>query len=99
MIHGSNVSIGCLAMTDPVIEEIYLIVEAALAASQTKVPVQLFPFRMTSERLATAQNHPDYSFWLELKKLHDAQPPSPESPRPASAKLQDARQEKSNSPQ
>lgn len=72
MIHGSNVSIGCLAMTDPVIEEIYLIVEAALASGQKKVPVQLFPFRMTTERLAAAQNHPDHPFWLELKKLHDA---------------------------
>ena len=71
MIHGSNVSIGCLAMTDPLIEEIYLIVEAALAAGQKKVPVQIFPFRMTTERLAAAQNHPDYPFWLELKKLHD----------------------------
>lgn len=71
MIHGSNVSIGCLAMTDPLIEEIYLIVEAALDAGQKKVPVQIFPFRMTTERLAAAQNHPDYPFWLELKKLHD----------------------------
>lgn len=71
MIHGSNVSIGCLAMTDPVIEEIYLIIEAALAAGQTTVPVQLYPFRMTVERLAAAEDQPHHSFWLALKKLHD----------------------------
>lgn len=55
MVHGSNVSIGCFAMTDPVIEEIYLLVEAALKAGQVAVPVHVFPFRMTAERIAQAE--------------------------------------------
>jgi murein L,D-transpeptidase YafK len=37
MVHGSNVSIGCFAMTDPVIEEIYLLVEAAVKGGQEAV--------------------------------------------------------------
>ena len=70
MVHGSNVSVGCFAMTDPVIEEIYLIVEAALTAGQPEIAVHCFPFRMTTERLATADTtHRD--FWLNLKEGWD----------------------------
>jgi len=38
MVHGSDVSIGCYAMTDPVIEVVYLIVEAALKNKQSSIP-------------------------------------------------------------
>lgn len=70
MVHGSHVSVGCFAMTDPVIEEIYLIIEAALNAGQPEVAVHCFPFRMTDERLATADTaHRD--FWLNLKEGWD----------------------------
>ena len=70
MIHGKDVSIGCFAMTDPVIEEIYLIVEAALAAGQPHIDVHCFPFHMTAKRLATADTaHRD--FWLNLKEGWD----------------------------
>lgn len=67
MVHGSNVSIGCFAMTDPVIEEIYLLVEAALKAGQVAVPVHVFPFRMTAERIAQAEAEGVAwrSFWRE----------------------------------
>ena len=44
MVHGNCVSIGCYAMTDPGIEEIYRLVEAALEAGQAGVPVHAFPF-------------------------------------------------------
>jgi len=55
MVHGSNVSIGCFAMTDPVIEEIYLLVEAALKGGQEAVKVQVFPFRMTPEKMSAVE--------------------------------------------
>lgn len=73
MVHGSNVSIGCFAMTDPLIEEIYLIVEAALNNGQDRVPVHVFPFRMTEERLTRAQMANDewIGFWQNLKEGHD----------------------------
>ena len=73
MVHGSNVSIGCFAMTDPVIEEIYLVVEAALNHGQERVPVHVFPFRMTEERMANArmQNDVWLGFWETLKEGHD----------------------------
>lgn len=73
MVHGSDVSIGCFAMTDPLIEEIYLIVEAALDAGQRSVPVHVFPFRMTGERMAGARMSNDewLGFWENLKTGHD----------------------------
>jgi len=73
MVHGSNVSIGCLAMTDPVIEKIYLLVEAALAGGQAEVPVHVFPFRMTAERLAKAEDEEWIDFWRdELHPVYEA---------------------------
>lgn len=70
MIHGKDVSIGCFAMTDPVIEEIYLIVEAALAAGQPHIDVHCFPFHMTAERMSAVVGiHRE--FWLNLKEGWD----------------------------
>ena len=47
MVHGACASIGCYAMTDYFITEIYGLVEAALRRGQRSVPVHVFPFRMT----------------------------------------------------
>lgn len=66
MVHGACVSIGCYAMTDPAIEEIYVLVEAALFAGQDYVPVHAFPFRMTQERLDRAQGHQWHGFWADI---------------------------------
>jgi len=73
MVHGRNLSIGCFAMTDPVIEEIYLIIDAALNNGQPQVPVHIFPFRMTSARLEKARLAADanFDFWRELQTGHD----------------------------
>jgi murein L,D-transpeptidase YafK len=71
MVHGNCVSTGCLAMTDPAIEEIYALVEAALMAGQTSVPIHLFPFRMTPTQMRAHRNHPAHSFWQDLKMGYD----------------------------
>ena len=52
MVHGSCKSVGCFAMTDKGIDEIYGFVAAALAAGQREVPVHIFPFRMTDAAIA-----------------------------------------------
>lgn len=74
MVHGKAVSIGCFAMTDPVIEEIYLMAEAALKKGQPAFAVHVFPFRMTSERLLQAgEEHPSLlPFWLDLRQGYNA---------------------------
>jgi murein L,D-transpeptidase YafK len=71
MVHGDRVSIGCFAMTDPVIEEIYLLVAGALENGQRSVPVHSFPFRMTAERMEQAAAEPWSAFWQNLRLGHD----------------------------
>jgi murein L,D-transpeptidase YafK len=63
-IHGSNVSIGCLAMGNDPIEEIYAIAETA-KKSGNKIRVDIFPFRMTETNIETySKKFPQWSdFW------------------------------------
>ncbi len=72
MVHGNQVSIGCLAMTDAKIEEIYTLCDAALRAGQPFFRVQIFPFRMTPERMSQAAGNPELPFWQNLKQGYDA---------------------------
>ncbi|SFZ98044.1 probable exported protein STY0357 [hydrothermal vent metagenome] len=71
MVHGNCVSIGCYAMTDSKIEDIYALVEAALNHKQKIVQVHIFPFRMSSENIAAYENSRWYDFWLNLKEGYD----------------------------
>ncbi len=66
MVHGSDVSIGCFAMTDAGIEEIYTLVNEAFKAGQAFVPVQVYPFRMTTERMQKESKSPHFDFWKRL---------------------------------
>jgi len=63
MVHGDCVSIGCYAMTDDGIEEIYKDVEAAFAGGQVFIRVHIFPFAMTDENLAKQSENPNHGFW------------------------------------
>ena len=73
MIHGNRISIGCLAMTDEKIEEIYALCDAAHAGGQKLFRVHFFPFRMTSERMEKAKDSGSewFDFWINLKEGHD----------------------------
>lgn len=68
MIHGDCVSIGCFAMTDPLIEEIYALVETAFRTGQNSVEVHSFPFRMTEDNLKRKEKHKWHPFWKNLQK-------------------------------
>ncbi len=72
MVHGRCSSIGCFAMTDPGIEEIYRIVETALKNGQGAVPVHIFPFRMTEANLERYSGSQWIEFWRNLKQGYDA---------------------------
>jgi len=65
-IHGSNVTIGCLPLTDAGIEEVYLLAVAARAAGQASIAVHIFPFPLTNEELARRAASPHAAFWREL---------------------------------
>jgi murein L,D-transpeptidase YafK len=65
-IHGNAVSIGCMAMTDPKIEEIYILALGARDAGQSKIPVHIFPYRMKDKPTGELA-----SFWSDLKPVYD----------------------------
>lgn len=67
MVHGNCVSVGCYAMTDSKIEEIYALAEAALTHGQREFQVQAFPFHLTDTNLAVYRDHEWYDFWLNLQ--------------------------------
>ena len=71
-IHGNAVSIGCLAMTDPLIDEIY---PACFSAGNRRaIPVHLFPCRMDGPLFpALLRRYPQHAaFWRELRPIDDA---------------------------
>lgn len=71
MIHGSCRSIGCLAMTDPLIEEIYTLCDAAHRGGQAFFRVHIFPFRMSEARMKAAAGDANLDFWKNLKEGYD----------------------------
>ena len=71
MVHGNEVSIGCFAMTDAKVEEIYALSDAALRNGQKFFRVHVFPFRMTERRMNEARPGNWYSFWKNLKEGYD----------------------------
>jgi murein L,D-transpeptidase YafK len=75
-IHGSCVTVGCLPMTDGIIKEIYLYAVFAGNSGQGKIPVYIFPFRMTDINFnAYRQKYSDdrelTAFWSNLKTGYD----------------------------
>jgi murein L,D-transpeptidase YafK len=71
MVHGRCISIGCYAMTEPVIDEIWDLGTAALEGGQKRFGVHIFPFRMTAAQFAILGGGPWNSFWLDLKRAYD----------------------------
>jgi len=71
MVHGNCVSIGCYAMTNKKIEEIYTVVDAAFRNGQHFFRVHIFPFEMSEENLEKYKNSKWYSFWQNLKEGYD----------------------------
>lgn len=71
MVHGGCSSVGCYAITDEKVDEVYAIVEAALEAGQDAVDVHAFPFRMTNEAMAREAQNLWMPYWQNLKKGFD----------------------------
>ncbi len=72
MIHGGCSSIGCFAMTNPIIDELWEAITGALTNGQKRIHVHVFPFRMTTENMATVAGHGSQPFWQTLKAGFDA---------------------------
>ena len=71
MVHGNCCSIGCYAMTDDYIKEIYTVIYEAFKAGQPFFRIHIFPYRMTETNLKkynTADYKEYYNFWENLKE-------------------------------
>jgi murein L,D-transpeptidase YafK len=71
MVHGTCVSIGCYAMTNPGIEEIYAIADAAFHNGQKFFRVHIFPFRMNEANMEKHKESKWKDFWDNLKEGFD----------------------------
>lgn len=67
LVHGGCSSTGCFAMTDEVNNEIYKLAKAALKSRQQHIPIHVFPFRMTDEKLAEHAESKWHAFWSDLQ--------------------------------
>jgi len=83
MVHGGCRSVGCYAMTDYAMEEIYGLVDEAFKGGQEKVQLQAFPFAMTAQNLAGHAGDPNLPFWELLKTGSDAFSATERPPRVA----------------
>jgi murein L,D-transpeptidase YafK len=72
MVHGNCVSIGCYAMGDSAIEEIWTLCSRALESAQKAFPVHIFPFPLTDGNLKSQEKSPWIAFWKDLKPIYDA---------------------------
>jgi murein L,D-transpeptidase YafK len=71
-IHGDQVTIGCIPIGNEGIKEVYAVMVEARNAGQARVPVHIFPFRLTDEAIANLERlfdtQPDViDFWRNLK--------------------------------
>ena len=72
MVHGNCKSVGCFAMTDARIEEIYALARDAFAGGQKYFHVHIMPFRMTAANMASHWDSPWRQFWLRLKEGYNS---------------------------
>ena len=71
MVHGKCLSIGCFAMTDELIEEVYALARDAIAGGEQRVPLHIFPFRMTAANMKLHADHAARATWTPLKEAFD----------------------------
>jgi len=75
-IHGACVTIGCLPIRDQYIEELYVFCVEAKNSGQRKIPVTIFPSRLTDSEYQRLQNiygnsHVNLNLWSSLKKGYE----------------------------
>jgi murein L,D-transpeptidase YafK len=68
MIHGKCVSIGCLAMTDDRIQELWVL--ARSASKYGRVHVHIYPRRDLAKAIASTKDKALQAFWRNLQQGH-----------------------------
>lgn len=75
-IHGGCVTVGCMPMTDPIIQELYVLCLNAKMNGETYIPVHIYPVRFDKTGLnflgrEYAADTSKQRFWVNLKKGYD----------------------------
>jgi murein L,D-transpeptidase YafK len=75
-IHGKCMSIGCIAITDLRIQELYVLAVEAQQNGQTEIPVHIFPARLDADNMEELKSRygaqPDLmAFWKNLQQGYD----------------------------
>jgi murein L,D-transpeptidase YafK len=75
-IHGNCASIGCIAIEDKPIKELYWILIQAKNAGQANIPVHIFPTQLTDNQLTVlkeqfAQESDKLIFWENLRQGYE----------------------------
>jgi len=76
-IHGSCVTVGCIPLTNPQIDEVYLLAVHARNLGQNFIPVHIFPVQFNNQKSVaylekvSASEDPSQQFWVVLKKAYD----------------------------
>jgi murein L,D-transpeptidase YafK len=68
LIHGKCGSIGCFAIQDRNVEEVYAAVRAALESGQAYIPVLSLPFHFASLAPAKQDTRQMSEFWADLRR-------------------------------
>lgn len=64
-LHGSCITVGCIPLTDPIIEEVYVMAAATRSAGQDFIPIHVFPVHFKNDKSwekleQFMQERPDY---------------------------------------
>lgn len=75
-IHGGCVTVGCMPMTDDVIQELYVLCLNAKMNGEAYIPVHIFPTRFTENGLnflgrEYSKEQDKQQFWVNLKAGYD----------------------------
>jgi murein L,D-transpeptidase YafK len=75
-IHCNCVTIGCIPITDDKIKELYLLTVESKNNGQAKIPVYIFPAKMTADNYKLLQkeysgNVDNLNLWSDLKTAYD----------------------------
>lgn len=71
MVHGDCKSVGCFAMTDAGIAEIYALARETFKGGNPSFQIQIMPYRMTSAKLGLSAANEHLDFWKNIKEGYD----------------------------
>lgn len=73
-VHGSCVTVGCIPLTDPVIEEVYVLAALTKDQGQDFIPIHVFPIKFRNKKAAERldkylETHAEYKPMVDVYKL------------------------------